>query len=166
MTQPDVAWRPIVAALANDDARPVAGALLAGDDPAPRLAALTPAKRARVVRALVDAGLAQEREGSLVARPEVFRELLRSAPIERPTGIARFVREGRIERWPSSPGDRSELLSWAAERALASGEVADEATVTERLGAVFSDPAALRRYLVDSGLLERRRDGSEYARPA
>lgn len=160
------AWRPIIAALANDDARPVAGALLAGLDAEATLAALPPAKRARVVRTLVDAGLAEQHDDRLVARPEVFRALLSSAPIERPTGIARFVRDGRIERWPSSADDRAELLAWAAERALAAGEVADEATVTERLAAIFGDPVALRRSLVDAGLLERSRDGAEYSRPA
>ena len=162
----DAAWRPIIAALANDDARPVAGALLAGHDAGAALAALPAAKRARVVRTLVDAGLAEQRGDDLVARPEVFRELLRSAPIERPTGIARFVRDGRIERWPSSADDRAELLAWAAERVLAAGEVADEATVTERLAGIFGDPVALRRSLVDAGMLERSRDGAEYSRPA
>lgn len=166
MTEPTADWRPIVAALANDDARPIVGALLARGDATEELAALGPARRARVIRVLVTSGLARQHEDRLEARTEVFRELLRAAPVDRPTGVGRFIRDGRIERWPAGASDRADLLAWAAERAVDDDEVIDEATVTERLADVFEDPVALRRYLVDAGLLERRRDGSEYARPA
>ncbi|KRF30947.1 DUF2087 domain-containing protein [Yonghaparkia sp. Soil809] len=166
MTKPAAEWRPIVAALADDDARPIVGALLAGGDAAEQLAALSPTKRARVVRVLTASGLAREHEGRLEARTEVFRELLRAAPVDRPTGIARFVRDGRIEHGPSGASDRAEVMAWAADRAVGVAELADEATVTERLAAIFEDPAALRRYLVDADLIEWRRDGSQYARPA
>ena len=53
-------------------------------------------------------------------------------------------------------------MRWAAERALRPGEQVDEQTVTERLGALWRDPATLRRDLVDNGLLERAADGSSY----
>ncbi len=166
MASADTAWRPIIAALANDDARPVLGALLAGDDATAKLDALSASRRRGVITLLIRAGLAVETDGRLTARTQVYRELLEAAHVSRPTGVERFLRDGRIDRWPSGAADRTTLLAWAADQALAPGETATESVVTERLAQVFDDPVALRRYLVDAGLLERRRDGSEYARPA
>jgi hypothetical protein len=50
-----------------------------------------------------------------------------------------------------------------AGQALAPHEVVDERGMNERLAAFSDDTAVLRRYLVDIGIIERRRDGSEYA---
>ena len=72
------------------------------------------------------------------------------------------MRDDRIETWPAKPDDRTAVMRWAAERALRPGEQVDEQTVTERLGALWRDPATLRRDLVDNGLLERAADGSSY----
>ena len=90
----------------------------------------------------------------------------RAAPrAKRPrTGPERFVDEdGRIDRWPVQSEDRIELLRWVADRALLPGEVLSERQINERLSAFTGDVALLRRHLVDHGLLERTRSGSEYA---
>lgn len=47
---------------------------------------------------------------------------------------------------------------------FADSEVVDERELSERLLRFGDDPALLRRYLVDFGLVERPRSGSEYAR--
>lgn len=81
--------------------------------------------------------------------------------------IARFLdRDGRIDRYPLRSSDRRALLTWVAAQALPRGEVIDEATVNARLEpyAPAGDVAVLRRYLVDHGLVERTRSGSEYLR--
>ena len=48
---------------------------------------------------------------------------------------------------------------------LKSGEVVSEREMNERLSVHSEDVAALRRYLVDAGLVERTATGSEYALP-
>ncbi|HEX5859439.1 MAG TPA: GNAT family N-acetyltransferase [Microbacterium sp.] len=90
----------------------------------------------------------------------------RGAPrAKRPrTGPERFVTEdGRIDRWPVQAEDRLELLKWVADRALVPGQVLSEREINARLSAFTGDVALLRRLLVDHGVLERTRSGSEYA---
>lgn len=158
-------WRPLVAALANPDARAEFARIALGL-PADPSVPTTKASR-RALDTLTRAGLIVERDGALVVNDVVFAAALRAQPA-RPvkTGPERFLdADGRIDRYPSNLGERRELLALIAERALHPGEVLDERTLTERLTAFSDDPAALRRYLVDLGLLERTRSGSEYALP-
>lgn len=94
---------------------------------------------------------------------------VRDAPRPRPQAddITRFLdRDGRIDRYPLRSPQRRELLELIVERAVPHGRVFTEAEINECLGpfAPADDVAVLRRYLVDHGLLERTRSGSEYAR--
>lgn len=94
---------------------------------------------------------------------------VRDAPRPRPQAddITRFLdRDGRIDRYPLRSPQRRELLELIVERAVPHGRVVTEAEINECLGpfAPADDVAVLRRYLVDHGLLERTRSGSEYAR--
>lgn len=150
-------WRRMLAALANADTRATFARVTLGlplDGP----------RDARALDALTDAGLVAGAEGAPVVAEDSIRATLASASRNRPTGPQRFLdAEGRIDRYPSGRADRVELLGWVAERALSAGEVVSEREVTERLARFTRDPAALRRYLVDEGLLERTRSGSEYA---
>ncbi|WP_425841761.1 DUF2087 domain-containing protein [Microbacterium sp. PA5] len=81
--------------------------------------------------------------------------------------IARFLdASGRIDRYPLRAADRGELLQWVAARALPAGVVLAERRVNELLApyAPGEDVAALRRHLVDHGLVDRTASGSEYVR--
>lgn len=66
---------------------------------------------------------------------------------------------------PRSRAIANSCCGWVVERAFGAEEVLDESDTNERLARFTGDVAALRRYLVDAGLLERTRSGSEYARP-
>lgn len=91
----------------------------------------------------------------------------RPLPRRRGAGVERFLdATGRIDRYPVKDADRLDLWRWVAERALPRGEVWTEKQINERLAALApgGDVAVLRRHLVDAGLLERTRSGSEYAR--
>ena len=160
MSSADQAWRPVMAALANPETRRMIGLLIVGGDVEGFLAGMAPSRRRHIVATLVRAGIADE---SLALRPEVFDEILRRDPPRKATGIDRFLRGGRIAQYPSRPAERAELLRWVASRALRRGEVVPEREMNERLAAFSDDTAVLRRYLVDAGLVERRRDGTEYA---
>ena len=50
-----------------------------------------------------------------------------------------------------------------ASRILVDDERLTEREINERLAAIVDDVAAIRRYLVDEGLIERTRSGTEYA---
>jgi hypothetical protein len=158
-------WRPLVAALANDDARRVFARLVLDVDGDP-LAGFSPSRRAHVQKQLERAGLVGLVHGGMVLKPEVFADVLQRAAVNRPNGIQRFIRDGRIVQYPARPAERLALLEWVAETALRPGEVVSEAEMNERLSAHTDDVAALRRYLVDAGLVERTSTGSEYALPA
>jgi len=154
-------WRAVVAALANPDMRKVWARLVAGADAGAAVAGLSPARARKVLAGLTAAGLV---DGASAPRSEVFAEVLAAAPAApRLSGPERFLRDGRIDRYPASRAERGELLAVVAGRAFRSGEVLDEAAVNERLLAFHDDVAVLRRYLVDFGLLVRTRSGSSYA---
>jgi hypothetical protein len=154
--------RQLAALLANPDIRAtyaeVVLGMLDGDHATPR--------RHRMLSALLKAGLVESSpEGGVVATSAPFRSLLDQYPKrEKQTGIDRFLRDGRIDRYPSNPDDRRELLEWVAHRCVAGDEVVTERELNGRLEEYSEDFAVLRRYLVDFGLLWRTRSGSSYSR--
>lgn len=66
-----------------------------------------------------------------------------------------FVRDGRLVSIPTAQGKRSVVLEWLSGR-FEPGRVYPEAEVNRVLHEAHPDHAALRRYLVDEGFLERR----------
>ncbi|MDQ0664082.1 hypothetical protein QFZ35_002580 [Arthrobacter ulcerisalmonis] len=103
--------------------------------------------------------------GGLVAADSIFRDLLAQQPRRRPqTGLDRFMRLGRIERYPANAAERRELLAGIAREVFAPEEKLTERQVNERLLAYTDDVVLLRRYLVDFGLLQRTPSGSSYSR--
>ncbi len=76
--------------------------------------------------------------------------------------IDRFMQDGRIVLMPSKTAKRRLVLVEVAKR-FELGRTYDEPEVNDVLGQVYPDYAALRRYLVDEGLMQR--DGGVYTRP-
>lgn len=156
-------WRPIVAALANDDARAAFARIVlrVEDDP---YAGLSPSRRRHVRQQLLSARMIRDEDGRDVENPDAFTHLLQNAAVRRRTGVERFLDEGgRIMQYPARPSERHELLQWVAARVLSSDDVVSEREITERLASFTDDTAALRRYLVDAELVERTATGSEYS---
>lgn len=155
MTDSPEAWRAIIAALRDDDVRAVLGETAS--------APLSPRRRARAQKRLQALGLVDVDGDGIRFDDAPLRALLATAP--RPQGPERFLdRDGRIDRYPSQAGERASLLRVVSERAFSPGAIMDEREVNERLEsyAPNGDVAALRRHLVDHGILERTRSGSEY----
>lgn len=148
-------WRRVMASLA-DPVRRAVFAQLVLDEGTP----VTPKARAKALRELTDAGLVSD--GHVDA--ELLRRLLAENAPTTPTGIERWVQDGRIVQWPAKPDDREELLRWAVST-LPDGEH-EEKPLTEALSQVTDDPVTLRRYLVDAEYLVRSPDGSVYRVPA
>lgn len=165
------AWRPILAALANDAARELfAHLVLQGHIGAGvYLDSLSPSRANHVRSALLSAGMARvDDDGQLHLEPAAFTNALRAAaapPAQ--TGIERFLTaDGAIKAYPSNLTERGELLALIARTCVGEEEVLSEAELNARLERFSPDVAVLRRYLVDYGELERTRSGSEYARVA
>ncbi|MFD4960743.1 DUF2087 domain-containing protein [Microbacterium sp. NPDC058389] len=154
-------WRGVVAALLNPDLRAVLAETMAAGP-------LPDARRRRAIERLHELGLVRETaSGALEFDETAVRGILSDNPPVRPSGPTRFLgADGRIDRYPAQHAERDELLRWVAERAFGDAEVLTEQQTNERLSAFTGDAAVLRRHLVDAGLLERTRSGSEYARPA
>jgi hypothetical protein len=76
-------------------------------------------------------------------QPEELRKVLRA-----------FVRDGRIIQIPAAARKRRVLLDWLAQE-FEPGRRYSESMVNLTLGRFHQDTAALRRYLVDEGMLDR-----------
>ena len=113
---------------------------------------------------LVAADLVTNDGGSWRVRFDELQEQARAAAAERsameaaPDGagaiVGRFFRGGRLRSIPASHGKRLAVLDHLVQR-FEPGRKYTEAEVNEILGAFHDDFAALRRYLVDDGLLDR-----------
>jgi len=123
-----------------------------------------------VLPRLVSAGLVEQRDGlqvSLAALRAAARERpprqrgLPDATAEQQRVLRNFVEGGRLVRLPARRGQRRVVLEYVAGRFQADRHYA-EAEVNELLKSLHDDHAALRRYLVDDGLLERK--GGVYRR--
>lgn len=75
--------------------------------------------------------------------------------------LATFVRDGRLMQIPARQGKRLVILRWLVER-FEPGVRYPEHEVNEKLRQANPDYAALRRYLVDAGLMQR--EGGVYWR--
>lgn len=71
---------------------------------------------------------------------------------------------GPIAQWPASDNDKPAFVRAVLARVFAgvSRGWLTEVELTARMGMLFFDEAGLRRYAVDTGLLERAEDGSRY----
>ena len=163
--------------LADDDRRRVFAAIELGGttlDTAATLAGLPTPRVAKALSTLAGAGLVvQGDEGGLYVVGAAFQVAAREA-LSRPasdehgdrSGEARrvfdaFVREGRLTQIPTSRQKRLVLLDWLAQD-FDPGTRYSEPMVNLILGKRHADTAALRRYLVDEGFLDRA--GGEYWR--
>jgi len=107
----------------------------------------------------------QDGDGKLRAAVQRFKDAARSRPAEPPDDfdaapeaaatLRNFVRDGRLQQIPSSRGKRLVVLDWLVAR-FDPGKTYPERDVNLLLGMAHADVAALRRYLIDEGMLERR----------
>lgn len=159
-------WRRVVATLANSDARTAYAQIVLGAKLPDVLADLKDHRRNRAIAALLESGLIERNAADKLVAPEsIFRDLLSQLPRRQAqTGLARFMRLGRIERYPANIRERRELLAWIISEAIQPGEQLTEQQVNERLLSYTDDVVLLRRYMVDYGLLQRTASGSSYSR--
>ena len=66
-----------------------------------------------------------------------------------------FVRDGRLVSIPAKPGKRALLLPWLLDACFPEDRDYEEKEVNQRLALMYPDVSALRRYLVDAGLMTR-----------
>lgn len=158
-------WRALVATLADDRCRTVYARLVLGEPVDTELSSLSPGAARRVIKALTASGLVRRDGDVLSADPNIFARALEAAPApERPTGTDRFFEGGRLAVYPAREAERRAVLLRIVDHLAAPDDRLDERTVNDRLAAVTDDVAAMRRYLVDAGLLTRTADGRTYAR--
>jgi hypothetical protein len=163
--------------LADDDRRRVFAAVELGAttlDTAATLAGLPVPRAAKALSTLAGAGLVvQGDSGGLYVVGAAFKVAAREAlsrpssdeHADRPEEMRRvfdaFVRDGRLTQIPTSRQKRLVVLDWLAQE-FEPGTRYSEPMVNLILGKRHPDTAALRRYLVDEGLLDRA--GGEYWR--
>jgi hypothetical protein len=122
---------------------------------------------------LLRAGIVVADAGTFALRPDVFARAARAASsprrvesfgtVDRETArvLRAFVVDGRLTVIPAAGRKRRVVLEYVAS-AFEPGRRYDEQSVNATLRARYDDVAALRRYLVDEGLLSR--DHGEYWR--
>ncbi len=159
----------IVGLLADDDRRSVFAALQLGAsslDAVVAATALDPARAAKALGRLVDAGLVVHLDGLLHVLGAAFARAARAAnerprrdefadlPAERRKVMEAFVRDGRLTSIPVQHAKRQVILDWLAQD-FEPGVRYSESMVNLILGRRHADTAALRRYLVDHDFLSR-----------
>ena len=119
----------------------------------------------KALQRLADAGLVSGTDTGVTAHPELFKEAVRQAAAQRPPAtmhadpdrnmlLTSVFRDGRIRVMPSDPSKVRIVLEYLVTR-FEPGTQYTEAQVNAILQEYFHDHAALRRYLVDTGLMER-----------
>jgi hypothetical protein len=162
----------LVGLLADDDRRRVVAALVLGAsafDTITEVAALDPARVGKALTRLAAAGLVERgHDGRLALRASAFGDAARARPRPEPPPadeseavLRRFVREGRLMSIPTQRSKRILVLDRLAQE-FEPGRHYQEREVNDVLRRWHTDPAALRRYLVDEGFLDR--SGGEYWR--
>ncbi|GLY67283.1 hypothetical protein Atai01_39020 [Amycolatopsis taiwanensis] len=116
---------------------------------------------AKLAKRLIAAGLVTFSDDRYHVVPEAFREALAKTPVD---PLEALFRHGRLVAIPRPGKLRQALLTHLAGK-FEPGRLYTECEVREKLAPVHDDHAALRRYLVDEGLLQRSKDGSTYGRP-
>jgi hypothetical protein len=159
----------LVGLLADDDRRRVVAALVLGavdTEAVVEASSLTVARVGRALARLEDAGLVERgSDGTLALLEQAFAAAARrgSAPGEPgPAGptdeatlvLSRFVRDGRLVSVPSARSKRLVVLELLAQE-FEPGRRYSESMVNLTLSRWHPDTAALRRYLVDEGFLDR-----------
>ena len=77
----------------------------------------------------------------------------------------RFLRSGRLETMPRRWRDKIAVTRYLAVQVLPTLlDPMTERELTDRLHELAHDPVGVRRAMVDQGLVQRTRDGSEYWR--
>jgi len=129
-------------------------------------------RAAKALGKLADAGIVVDDAG-LCVPDGVFHDAARAAlsrpgsdehvalPAEQRRVMSAFVVDGRITQIPASRGKRLVVLDWLAQD-FELGRRYSEPAVNLIIGQRHPDTAALRRYLVDEGLLDR--EAGEYWR--
>ncbi len=161
----------IVRLLAQPDRLRVCAALALGALTRPQLTELTGLPERQLDKALarlIASGLVARQGATLTLVTEHFEAASRAAagadeesgplPDDLPKEAAKvmraFVRNGRIVSIPTARSKRLVLLDWLAQR-FEPGRRYPERDVNQILREVHPDVAALRRYLVDEGFLDR-----------
>jgi hypothetical protein len=128
--------------------------------------ALTPAQVAKALGRLIESGLVVNGADGLATVGDAFQRAARQANI-RPLSnefddvpdeirkvLRAFVVGGRLKSIPVAPAKRIVILDWLAQE-FEPGAKYSEKQVNLILGQRHADTAALRRFLVDGGFLDR-----------
>jgi DNA-binding transcriptional ArsR family regulator len=155
----------ILGLLADHDRMKVVAALVLGAESADDVSQATGLDGRTVARALsrlVAGGVVSVEDRRYRLAVEHLAEAARSIrPADPPPDdgvephLRTFVRDGTLRAIPTGHGKRLVILEWLAQR-FEPGRVYPEAEVNALLSTAHPDYAALRRYLVDDGFLDRR----------
>jgi hypothetical protein len=108
---------------------------------------------------LLGSGLVERAGDSFVVRPETFRAAM-GEPDSGPTmpgasaRVSALFSRGRLVSVPRPGALRTELLRYLLQR-FGQDRAYSEQEIAELLEPVYGDHAAVRRYLVDEGLMDR-----------
>ncbi|WAP53067.1 DUF2087 domain-containing protein [Arthrobacter sp. ATA002] len=163
-------WRAVAAALADERRlRLYARIITAAERGTPLDGQDLEPKERKSLAALQKAGLVSAGVCDVQPVAGVFARLLAGGKEPPETSVQRFLVNGKITAYPRRQADRLELLHYIAGHVFETapappGEVPvlNERQITERLGGYSADPAGVRRYLVDEGIVRRNREGSRY----
>jgi hypothetical protein len=161
----------LVGLLADGDRLRVFAAVVLGHETVADICAVTGLSRRAVVSALsrlvLGGVLNEDKRGFHVEEHEIrvaAREGREPPPSDETNTVLRaFIRDGRLQSIPAAHGKRQVILDVIAQD-FEPGRRYTEKQVNLILGKRFADTAALRRYLVDDGFLDREGGAGRYWR--
>lgn len=156
--------RAVCAALADRNRLRLFGMIAAEPDGYPVDGLALDERDRKALHSLLQSGVIGRTGERYVARPETFRQALAeqdsdTALIGASARVGALFRRGQLTAMPRPGALRTELLRYLAER-FEPGRTYREKELAELLTPVFSDHAALRRYLVEEGIMARDNLGS------
>lgn len=163
-------WRAVAAALADERRlRLYARIITAAERGTPVAGQDLDPKERKSLAALQKAGLVTSGACDVQPAGGLFARLLAGGREAPDTSARRFLVNGKISSYPRRQADRLELLHYIAGHVFETvpatpGEapVLNEREITERLSGYSADPAGVRRFLVDEGIVRRNPEGSRY----
>jgi hypothetical protein len=160
----------LIGLLANGDRLRVFAALVLGHETLEQVRDATGLDARAVGGALaklVESGLVSQDKGGYHVEEQEIRLAARDRapePVDEPNAVLRaFFKDGRLTSLPASRAKRQVVLDVFAQD-FDPGTRYSEKQVNLNIGKRFADTAAIRRYLVDDGYLEREGGGGRYWR--
>lgn len=153
---------PVIATLANKECQKMYAKIILESTPE-----VLNHRDRKVIEKLKKVGLVEESEKEGLQVTDIFSKYLSTIKDSKPQdsdSVQKFLTNGRVHSWPSKVRDKDKLLIWIIQKSISKNEKISEHKLNERIRNYTNDPALVRRFGVDHGILVRNPSTQIYER--